>query len=130
MTLAEGFDRLQRETAGCRALVFGDLDTRTVLRSAAVPGFRQEDHDALLAEAAECLGAGGARVMAEAGLCQGLEAGDAARPLEALRLLPGEARLYRRLSLGSTEVICARLAANGDLDGFDAALAELIDAHA
>jgi hypothetical protein len=126
MTLAEGFDRLQRETAGCRALVFGDLDARTVLRSAAAPGFRQEDHDALLAEAAACLGADGARVMAEAGLV----AGDDVLPLEALRLLPGEARLYRRLSPGSAEVICARLAATGDLDLFDAALAELIDAHA
>jgi hypothetical protein len=127
MTLAEGFDCLQRETAGCRALVFGDLDTRTVLRSAAAPDLRQEDHDALLADAACCLGPAGAALLVEAGLDA---AGDGSPPQAALRLLSGEARVFRRLAPGSPEVVCARLSTGADLDGFDAALAALLAAHA
>ena len=125
MTLAEGIDRLQRETAGCRALVFGDLDTRTVLRSAAAPDLRQEDHDALLAEAATCLGAPGADLLARA---TGTEPGGDPAPERALRFAAGEIRLFRRTGPGAAEVVCARLAGASDLDAFDRALSDLLGA--
>ena len=56
MTIAEEMTRLYRQTPGCRALVFGDVQARTVLRAVADPDLRQEDHDRLLAEAAARLG--------------------------------------------------------------------------
>jgi hypothetical protein len=123
MTFAEEIDRLQRETAGCRAIVFGDLATATVLRSAAGHGLRQEDHDALLSEAARCLGGAGARFLAAAG-------GDGARPCHALLLGPGDARMFRRFGSASDEALCARLDGSTDLVAVDAALANLIAAHA
>ncbi len=130
MTLAEGIDRLQRQTPGCRALVFGDLHTRTVLRSAATPDLRQEDHDAVLADAAVFLGAPGAALLARAaGTGAGAGSGEGSGPDRALRLLPGEARLYRRVSPGAAEVVCARLAGDPDLAAFDRALSELLGAH-
>jgi hypothetical protein len=127
MQLAEGIDRLQRETAGCRALVFGDLATGTVLRSAAAPGYRQEDHDALLAEAGACLGPAAAELLARAA---GMAEGRGAGPLRALRLGAGEARLFRRAAPGAGDVLCARLDGAADVAALDGALAELLARHA
>lgn len=120
MTLAEGIDRLQRETAGCRALVFGDLETRTVLRSAAVACLRQEDHDALLAEAATLLGTAGARLLRQV---------DGGPAVFAVRFGASETHLFRVVAEDGAEVLCARLDAMADAAAFDAALAQLLDAH-
>ena len=64
MALTAKLERLKSEVPGCLSVVFGDLDTRTVLRASAVPGLRQEAHDRALAEAALLLGPEGASILA------------------------------------------------------------------
>lgn len=56
MSLVEQLTRIHRGIPGCRSVVFGDIRTRTVLRTCADDDFRQEDHDRCLCEAASCLG--------------------------------------------------------------------------
>jgi len=66
MALSAKLERLKSEVPGCLSVVFGDLDTRTVLRASAEPGLRQEAHDRALAEAALLLGPEGASILAPA----------------------------------------------------------------
>ncbi len=56
MTLMEHLSRLHREIPSCREVVYGDLDSGTVLRAVGDSDLRQEDHDARLSEAVACLG--------------------------------------------------------------------------
>ncbi|NDR55549.1 hypothetical protein [Aliiruegeria sabulilitoris] len=52
MSIVEQLNRLYREIPGCLAVVFGDMQTKTVLRSVAKDILCQEDHDRLLEAAA------------------------------------------------------------------------------
>ncbi|SDJ70607.1 hypothetical protein [Aliiruegeria lutimaris] len=52
MSIVEQLNRLYREIPGCLAVVFGDMQTKTVFRSFAKDNLCQEDHDRLLEMAA------------------------------------------------------------------------------
>lgn len=127
MTFGEGMDRLQRETAGVRALVFGDLATGTVLRSVAEEGLQQEDHDALLAEAEACIGPACANLYTLA-----TTDGAQTAPVLSRAILVGggETKLFLRDGPGTGDVLCARLDPGADAMAIGDALADLMAAHA
>jgi hypothetical protein len=123
MGFAEALEEVRRTTPGCKALVFGDLRTGIVLRSAAGTEHRQEDHDALLAEACRCLGPAGA-ALREAAF------GHPAPPSRALAIGKGEARLFLRAPGAAPEALCAALRPDSDLDGLADRLMALLVHHA
>lgn len=113
MSFAQRMHRLFERVGTCRSLVVGDIGTSTVLRACACAGMGQEQHDALLAEAALVLGARGEAAMAEAGLALG--------PVRrAVVLTQGETRLHLRQGEAAEDVASARCAAGPP----DAALEE------
>lgn len=103
MSFAERMQRLFEQVGTCRALVVGDIETSTVLRACAEPGTAQEQHDALLAEAARLLGAPGEAALAEA-------AGVSGPVRRAVVLAAGETRLHLRHEAGGGEVASCRCA--------------------
>ena len=148
MSFAERLERLYKDIPGCRSVVFGDLATGTVLRSAADDGLRQEDHDSLFAQAVGYLGpaaAGffdtaldrpaecdvGAGAESEEGVKRGslvsaflFGAGASEEPHSA-----GEIRVFCRADGEAVEAVCLRLAAATDLETAVVAVRRLLDEH-
>ena len=102
MTLVEQLNKLQREIPGCQAVVFGDIETGTVLRVCAGEELRQEDHDALLVRAAACLGPAAAALSE---LVFGKSA-DSALLCQAVLLSSGNASLFQRSAESPADVTC------------------------
>lgn len=101
MSFAERMHRLFERVGTCRSLLVGDIGTSTVLRACASAGTAQEEHDALLAEAALMLGAPAEAALSAAGLGPG--------PVRsALVLRADETRLHLRPAERGGEVACAR----------------------
>ncbi|PRY26422.1 hypothetical protein CLV78_101517 [Aliiruegeria haliotis] len=121
MTLVEQLTRLHRDIPGCRAAVFGDMEAGTVLRACADADLRQEDHDALLAEASACLGPGAERLLARV-------FGQGATPhrlSQAILAAPLQTCVFLRSGTTEGEVICVSLDAGTTLEGVGATLREV-----
>lgn len=100
MTLGEDIKQKRAAILGCDVILFGDLRTETVLFAAAAPGLRQEDHDALLAEACHCLHS----IPIET---QNSFFGTPGVVINTMRITPGRMTVFVRQPLDPSEVYCA-----------------------
>lgn len=118
MGLSTELEQIRTGTLGCEAIVFGDISAGIVLAAAASPGRRQEDHDALFAQAVQDLtGPGAALGSALSG----------SRLCATLMLSASGARLSVPAEAAGTDALCAATTLSSPLPTLVQQLRQVVD---